>query len=69
MNLLLAEETYTMTAQGIDSMHEKSLTISSCLESIPLSSIRNVLSDKAIVGACWEVGVGRRTQAGQTCFF
>jgi hypothetical protein len=45
-----------MTTQSIDAMHEKSSTISSCLESIPLSSIRNVLPDKAIVGACREAG-------------
>jgi len=37
-------------------MHEKSSTISSCLESIPLSSIRRILPDKAIVGACREAG-------------
>jgi IS4 transposase len=33
-------------------MHEKSSTISSHLESIPLSSIRGILPDKAILGAC-----------------
>ncbi len=43
-----------MTTQSIDSMHEKSSTISSCLQSVPLSSIRNILPDKAIIKACQE---------------
>jgi hypothetical protein len=45
-----------MTTQSIDSMHEKSSTISSCLQSVPLSSIRNILPDKAIIEACRQAG-------------
>jgi hypothetical protein len=37
-------------------MHENSSTISSSLASIPLSSIRQMLPDKAILGACQEAG-------------
>jgi hypothetical protein len=45
-----------MTTQSIVPMHEKSSTISSCLESISLNSIRHVLPDKAIIQACQEAG-------------
>jgi len=45
-----------MTTPSIGAVHEKSSTISSCLESIPLSSIRDILPDKAIVEACRQAG-------------
>jgi len=45
-----------MTTVSIVPMHEKSTTISFYLESIPLSSIHNILPDKTIVQACQDVG-------------
>jgi hypothetical protein len=54
--LLLAKETHTMTTDSIVPMHENSATISSCLESIPLNSIRNILPDEAILQACRDAG-------------
>lgn len=41
-----------MLSKTIDSMHVKSSTICQALESIPLSSIRQILPDRAILEAC-----------------
>ena len=49
-----------MSTQSIVPMHENSSPISSSLASIPLSSIRQVLPDKAIVQACREAGYSFR---------
>lgn len=43
-----------MLSKTIDSMHAKSSTICPALESIPLSSIRQILPDRAILEACRE---------------
>jgi hypothetical protein len=45
-----------MTTDSIVPMHENSATISSCLESIPLNSIRNILPDESILQACRDAG-------------
>ena len=41
-----------MLPNPIDATHAKSSTISSALETIPLSSIRLILPDRAILDAC-----------------
>ena len=41
-----------MSNDSIVQMHENSVTISSCLASIPLSAIRQMLPDRAILQAC-----------------
>ena len=41
-----------MSNDSIVQMHENSAKISSCLASIPLSAIRQVLPDRAILEAC-----------------
>ena len=45
-----------MSNDSIVEMHENSSTISCSLASIPLSSIRQMLPDKAILEACQEAG-------------
>jgi len=45
-----------MLSKDIDPMDEKPSAISSALESIPLSSIRRILPDRAILQACDQAG-------------